>query len=156
MSIKKDQDTSSGQKLLRMYHLLLSGSKPYYQSDLAKLLNCSSQTIIRLAQEVEQASPECFHSGKDKNRRWYRLQSNHKNTLGLNCQELQYISLCCEFSKPFIPPEIMAKIDQALLQVSILLVESDSRKVLLTSKSIAFFSKGKIEYSSKVHIIEVC
>lgn len=154
MATKKDQDASSGQKLLKLYRILFSENKQHYQSDLAKALNCSAQTIIRLTNEIEQSSPECFQTGTEKNRRWYRLQANHKNTLGLNYQELQYLSLCRELSKSLIPQEIVQRIDQTLLQLSMLLLELDSGKFSPTSKSIAFFSKGKIDYSQQVNIIE--
>lgn len=154
MARKKDLDVSAGQKLLKMYHILLSENKRHYQSDLAKILNCSAQTIIRLALEIEQSFPECYNSGKEKNRRWYSLQSNRKNTLGLNYQELRYLSLCRDLSKPFIPPEIGKRVDQTLLQLSFLLLELDSQEYFESSNSIAFFSKGKIDYSEKVNIIE--
>ncbi|OCG59581.1 WYL domain-containing protein [Gilliamella sp. GillExp13] len=154
MGRKKDSNVSAGQKLLKMYHILLSGNKPHYQSDLAEMLNCSAQTVIRLAEQIELSFPECFCSGKEKNRRWYSLQINHKNTLGLNYQELRYLSLCRELSKPFIPPEIGERIDQTLLHLSMLLLELDTREHFATSTPIAFFTKGKIDYSEKVNIIE--
>ncbi|OCG19180.1 hypothetical protein A9G22_10815 [Gilliamella sp. App2-1] len=45
MGRKKDSNVSAGQKLLKMYHILLSDNKPHYQSDLAEILNCSAKTV---------------------------------------------------------------------------------------------------------------
>ncbi|OCG58805.1 hypothetical protein A9G41_10365 [Gilliamella sp. Nev5-1] len=154
MARKKDPNVSAGQKLLKMYHILLSENKPHYQSDLVKALNCSPQTVIRLAFEIEQANPECFQTGTEKNRRWYRLQARHKNTLGLDYQELQYLSICQELSKPFLPEEVIKRIDKILLQFSMLLLESDSAKCSPMSKSIVFLSKGQIDYTEKLDLIE--
>ena len=106
MAIKHDPDSSPGQKLLRMYQILFSEDKCHYQSELSKQLNCSAQTIMRLANEIEQSIPSCFLTGLDNGRRWYRLQAKHHNMLGLDYQELNYLSLCQELSKAFIPQEI--------------------------------------------------
>jgi len=154
MAIKHDQDSSSGQKLLRMYQILFSEDKCHYQSELSKLLNCSAQTIMRLANEIEQSSPSCFQTGLDRGRRWYRLQAKHHNMLGLDYQELHYLSLCQEISKGFIPEDISKRLDQTILKLSTLLLELDSEKLPYTNKPIAFFSKGKIDYSTHDSIVE--
>ncbi|ORF05798.1 hypothetical protein BGI03_07265 [Snodgrassella alvi] len=86
--------------------ILFSEDKCHYQSELSKQLNCSAQTIMRLANEIEQSIPSCFLTGLDNGRRWYRLQAKHHNMLGLDYQELNYLSLCQEPSKAFIPQEI--------------------------------------------------
>lgn len=153
MAIKRDQDSSSGQKLLRMYQILLAEDKYHYQSDLAKSLNCSAQTIMRLANEIEQSNLNCFDTGLDKGRRWYRLQARYHNKLGLDYQELHYLSLCQELSKAFIPQDIFKRLDQTFLKLSTLL-ELNSEKFLYTDKPIAFFSKGKIDYSGHYSIVE--
>ena len=154
MAIKHDPDSSPGQKLLRMYQILFSEDKCHYQSELSKQLNCSAQTIMRLANEIEQSIPSCFLTGLDNGRRWYRLQAKHHNMLGLDYQELNYLSLCQELSKVFIPQNIFKRLDQTILKLSTLLLELGSEKLPYTNKPIAFFSKGKIDYSTHDLIIE--
>lgn len=135
------------QKLLKLYHRLFSENKKHYLSDLAKELNCSPQTIIRLTSEIESEYPSCFHTGLDNGRRWYQLYAKHKNKLGLNYQELHYLSLCRELSKHYIPDEISKRIDNTLFQLSTTLLEAESANLSQHDPLISFFHKGMIDYS---------
>lgn len=148
------KELSASQKLLRLYQRLFSEDKQHYQSSLAKELNCSPQTIMRLADEIERECPDCFKRGLEKGRRWYRLQANHKNKLGLDYQELHYLSLCRELSKNFIPEEIVQRIDKIIFQLSTVLLELDTKKYSDYSEVLTFFSKGKIDYSDFTTILE--
>jgi len=154
MAIKHDPDSSPRQKLLRMYQISFSEDKCHYQSELSKQLNCSAQTIMRLENEIEQSIPSCFLTGLNNGRRWYRLQAKHHSMLGLNYQELNYLSLCQELSKAFISQEIFKRLDQTILKLSTRLLEQDSEKLPYTNKLIVFFSKGKNDYSTHDSSIE--
>lgn len=79
---QKKTETSPGFKLLSMYEILLQDSKPHYQVDLAKRLQCSPQTVSRLATEIELFTRGYFESSLENRRRWYRIRttsaSSHK------------------------------------------------------------------------------
>lgn len=64
--------------------------------------------------------------------------------LGLDYQELNYLSLCQELSKAFILQELFKCLDQTMLKLSTLLLEQDSEKIPYTNKPIVFLVKERL------------
>ena len=50
---RKASETSNGEKLLKMFQRLMLQRGKHYQNELAKWLECSPQTVMRLANELE-------------------------------------------------------------------------------------------------------
>lgn len=84
MPQKIDPDSTAGVKVLRMFRKLLAESKRHFQSDLAKELECSPQTIIRLAREIEVVVGDCLETGLENRRRWYQLKTVPRSSPGLS------------------------------------------------------------------------
>lgn len=145
MPKKKDPDTTPGVKLLRMYRELAASGKKHYLSDLAIKLNCSPQTVMRMAGEIEYILGRHFRSEIDGNRRWYCLEPDKRRYFGLDSDEVRYLSLCRDLSVGVLPENVLEKIDEAIFSLAIKAVQKPI---------IGFMGKGRIDYKPHFGKIE--
>lgn len=148
MPRKLDPDTTSGVKLLRMFRRLMAGGRKHSQLELAEYLNCSPQAVMRMAQEIESVMCTSFESGFDDRRKWYRINSSKQNTLGLDFEELRYLSICRDLSSGILPDKVIERIDGTILSLSIRMAEESG------FNHLSFFSKGRIDYEPHMKNIE--
>lgn len=68
--------------------------------------------------------------------------------VGLDLEELRYLSICRDLATPYLPAQIKKRIDRSIFDLSLLLADKDyaAREKLQYGK-FAFFSKGKIDYT---------
>ncbi len=144
MPAKMDPDGAPGVKLLRLFRKLLVDGNKHYQVDLASELQCSPQTILRMANDIERVIGTNLESGTEQRRRWYRITSNKKNKLGLEYEELRYLAICRDLAKSALPEHIQKRVDDTIFSLSVLMNEQESADV---KSRFAFFSKGRIDYS---------
>lgn len=155
MQKKMDEYASSGAKLLRLFRKLLLSKGKHTQGELAKYLNCSPQTVIRLISEIESEVGANLETGKDKNKRWYSLSPDTKNMLGLDNDELRCLSLCRQLAEPYLTDDDRKRADNILLKISMLL--SDLNLSSEKKQNYSFYSKGRIDYSlfiDSIHDLE--
>ncbi len=69
---KKNPYSSSVQKALGLYSLLVTTGRSYSLGRLAMLLDCSKQTVLRLIEEVQMAHDMTFESWIEQRERWFR------------------------------------------------------------------------------------
>ncbi len=151
MQKRYDEDSSAGQKLIRLFRKLLTVKGKHTLSALAKDLHCSPQTVIRLINEIESCVGDDLETGKDKNIRWYSLNSKYRNMLNLDSNELRCLCLCRDMSEPYLTDEDKKITDDTLLRISIMLAGIDDSVEKKTP--YLFYSKGRIDYSSYINQI---
>ncbi len=151
----KLDDSSMGSKLLRLFQILLVDGRRHYQTDLMKQINCSRQTIIRLIMEIEGVIGAHLATDLDKHRRWYQIQSLSRNRLGLESDELRYLSICRDLAAPYLPDQMKKRVDKSIFDISLLLADrtsgEDDKK---QGGRFAFYSKGKIDYTPHFEHLE--
>lgn len=103
MPSKLDPDARTGDKLLRLFRKLLFDNRRHFQQDLARELNCSPQTVIRLMEQIENAVGIALEMGMEQRRRWYRLNPGEKGHLGLDFEELRFLTLCRRMAAGILP-----------------------------------------------------
>lgn len=155
MAKKFDEDSTSSEKLLKLFRKLMVEGKKHYLSELAKSFNCSSQTILRLMAVIEKEVCDNLETGKDGNKRWYRISSINRSRLGLEFEELRYLSICRDLALPYLPEQIRKRVDESLLNFSLLMADTNyATREKLQKEHFAFFNKGYIDYSNHFKIIE--
>lgn len=156
MPSAKDRDSSHGAKLLKLFLKLMLEGRKHYQADLAKQFNCSPQTIIRLIAEIEGVVGESLVVGNDNRRRYYQMKTfSHRKTLGLNFEELRYLSICHDLAGPCLPDQIDKRVETTIFTLSTLMADPDyARREAAQKKHIGFKSKGYIDYSPYFPFIE--
>jgi hypothetical protein len=147
MPKKKDQDSSPGKKLIRLYKRLLLEGKKHYLSELAEWLKCSPQTIIRLMVEIDAEAGLCLETGMDSHRRWYRLKSANGGRLAVQFEEVRYLALCRDLAAPFLPEQVLSRIDNSLFRLSLAVSEENGLVDKSKAGKLLFFAKGRIDYT---------
>lgn len=146
--IKQDPDATAGEKLLRLYQRLVLDGRKHFQQDLANFLDCSPQTIIRMVQTIEKVVGQALVTGLENRRRWYQIRSISRNRLGLEFEELRYLSICRDLADPYLPQDVKDRVDRSIFSFSMLMADKDYAQRELAQKSqFAYCAKGWIDYS---------
>lgn len=155
MPPKKDQDSTPGIKLLRMFRKLMLDGRRHFQTDLAEEFQCSPQTIIRLAGEIEAVAGASLESGLENRRRWYQIRTISRSRLGLDFEELRYLSVCRDLAGSALPEQVRHRVDDTIFNLSVLMADQGYAERDKTQRQqFAFFSKGKIDYTPHFTNIE--
>lgn len=149
-------DSSPGAKLLRLFIKLMLEGKRHYQSELATELECSPQTIIRLMGEIEAVVGDSLEFGVDSRRKYYQLKSlSSRRTLGLDFEELRYLSLCHDLAGQSLPENVSRRVKNTIFSLSALMADPDyARREDAQSQQVHFKSKGYIDYDDHFLNIE--
>lgn len=149
-------DKSHGTKLLKLFAKLMLEGKRHYQSDLAEELECSKQTVGRLIGEIENFVGANLEIGTENRRRYYQLRSySARRTLGLDYEELRYLSICHDLATPHLPKGISQRVQETLFSLSVLMADRDyGCREDLQQRQVGFKPKGYIDYSDYFQFIE--
>ena len=155
MPPKIDQDVPHGVKLLRMFRKLMLDGRRHFQLDLAEEFQCSPQTVIRMAGEIEAVIGANLESGLENRRRWYQIKTISRSRLGLEFEELRYLSVCRDLASKTLPEQVRARVDDTIFNLSVLMADQGyAERVTAQQSQFAFFSKGRIDYTPHFEIIE--
>lgn len=147
MPPKHDSDATSGRKLLYLLQILLAEDRRHFLSSLAARLNCSKQTVLRLAQEIEGVLGDLIYTGIENRERWFQMKPRPRDLLNLDFNELRYLRLCRELLLPCLTPQAAAALDESLFKFALFMAETDLSQQ--DKGQFAFFSKGRIDYTAQ-------
>lgn len=148
MPVKRDMDATTGTKLLKLFQRLMLDGRRHYQSDLAEWLNCSKQTIMRLIGEIENVIGANLKTGLECHRRWYQICPTSHCHLGLDSEEVRYLSICRDLAEPYLPVQVRRRVDGSIFRLAMGMADAASLRCGNAAEpSLAFFSKGRIDYS---------
>lgn len=156
MPRKIDVDATTGNKLLRLFRKLMLSHGRHYTTDLARELNCSPQTIGRLMNEIEKELGAQIESGIESHKKWFRIRSSNTNTLGIDTEEIRYLSLCRDLADPYLNDNVRERLDKLILELSIKQLgeaKFNQEYTKIYDPEYCFFSKGLIDYTPYVNII---
>jgi hypothetical protein len=156
MPHKRDQDSTSGVKLLRLFRKLMLDGRKHFQTDLAEYLSCSPQTVIRLTGEIESVIGASLESGLEKHRRWYQIKTISRSRLGLDFEELRYLSVCRDLAASSLPEQVRNRVDDTIFNLSLLMADhAYAEREKAQKAQFTFYSKGKIDYTPHFEHIEL-
>lgn len=148
MNKSLDDDATTAQRALRLYQKLLLDGRRHFQTDLAEYLNCSVQTVMRLITEIEGVIGANLVTGLEKHRRWYQIRSISRNMLGLDFEELRYLSVCRDLAAPYLSEEVKSRIDNSIFNFSMLMADREfAEREKLQKRWISCCAKGWIDYT---------
>ena len=155
MPPKIDPDATYGMKLLRLFRKLMLDGRHHFQTDLAEELQCSPQAVIRMMRALEAVIGASLESGLENRKRWYQIKTISRSRLGLDFEELRYLSVCRDLAAHSLPRQIRERVDKTIFDLSMLMADqgyAEREKVQKTQ--FGFFSKGRIDYSPHFDHIE--
>jgi predicted DNA-binding transcriptional regulator YafY len=155
MPYKMDQDASHGVKLLRMFRKLMLDGRRHFQTELAEEFQCSPQTVIRMAGEIESVIGANLESGLDNRKRWYQIKTISRSRLGLDFEELRYLAVCRDLAASTLPEQVRQRVEATIFSLSMLMADRDyAERDQAQKRQFSFFSKGKIDYTPHFEHLE--
>jgi hypothetical protein len=151
-----DPDATPGVKLLRLFRKLMLDGRRHFQVILAKELECSPQSIIRMVGEIGAVVGDRLESGLENRRRWYQIKTISRSALGMDYEELRYLSICRDLAVNILPERVLSRVDATILNLSMLMADQGfASREKLRHPQFRFFSKGRIDYSPHFRTIEL-
>jgi hypothetical protein len=155
MPAKHDPDATPGVKLLRLFRKLMLDGRRHFQLDLAQEFNCSPQTIIRMTGEIEAVVGSHLESGLEHRKRWYRISTISRSRLGLEFEELRYLSICRDLAGNTLPQQVRDRVDESIFNLSLLMADQAyAERAQVQKPQFSFYSKGRIDYGRHFTWIE--
>ena len=151
---RKLDDATSGVKLLKMYNILMTSGRKHFQVDLAVQLQCSPQTVMRLAETIESVIGVNLESDLENRRRWYKIRSFSNRSLGLDFEEIRYLCVCRDLASPVLPEPTLKRIDESIFNLSVQLADRSGASRCLQEPQFLFFPKGRIDYTPHYETID--
>ena len=71
---RKSSDKTYGEKLISLFARLLFTREPHSLSGLARMLDCSKQTVLRLIEDIERSCKVHIEWSMEGRRRFFRLK----------------------------------------------------------------------------------
>lgn len=104
MPKKIDPDSTPFQKGLRLFFTLLLSGRKMSATELADVLECSKQTVARLADQVFASRGGTIEVSREGNRKYYRMQRPvSRLPLTLGRERLAQLNLCYDFLAKLLP-----------------------------------------------------
>lgn len=155
MQPKFDADSTTANKVLRLYQKLLLDGRKHFQSDLASFLNCSVQTVMRLIAEIEGIIGASLVTGLENRKRWYQIRSISRNRLGLEFEELRYLAICRDLAAPYLSEQVRERVDRSIFSFSMLMADQDyAERERVQKKHVGYCAKGWIDYTPYFEFLE--
>ncbi len=143
MPKKMDAYRSYGEKLISLFARLLFSRESHSLTDLARMLNCSKQTVLRLVQDIEKAYIVNVEETFEGNRKYFRVRKPTVPSLFLTEMELNVLHMCRTFAQHLLGRDQFEEATRALLKSQSLLPD----KKASTPQHFASFRPGTIDYT---------
>lgn len=147
----KWNESGPAEKLLSFYTMLLFSRCPVSLTDAASSLECSKQTVGRLANQLESSRYGKLNKTRIGKEVYFSMDKPRRlPAVSLNAEALADLALCYEFIQKLLPPSILQKTRQGLNQAAALFPDSqDSIKDGIASS----LAKGPVDYEPFVAIL---
>ncbi len=144
---------SPATKTLSLYGLLLFSGKKYSLSQLARLLRCSKQTVLRMIEHIEISQAATIESWIEGRRKWFKAKTPAKRPqVCLEAGDIQHLLLCRDFVWHLLPEALREEISQTIAKTSVLLPDMEDRSGALTELGQAQ-AKGLIDYTEHQDVV---
>lgn len=133
-----------GQKLVTLFARLLFSGESYSLTELAGMLSCSKQTVLRLIEDIRRSYGVNVTETKEGNRKYYRIRRfGGPPAIGVTNEEMRLLLLCRAFAENLLGRELFDEAARAL-EKGRALVEGDGP---LGRGHFASFRPGSIDYT---------
>ena len=145
MARKMDIYSSYGQKLISLFVRLLFSGESFSLTELARMLNCSKQTVLRLLDDIGAGYKIEIEETRQGNRKYVRLKRPERAMpiSTLSEMEMQVLQMCRQFTAHLLGRELFEEATRALLKSQALLGTARES----SSAHFAAFQSGTIDYT---------
>ena len=151
MAKKMDSYKSYGQKLIGLLVRLMFSGERVSLTELARLENCSKQTIIRLLNDIRMSYGMDIEETFQGNRKYYRVKrpTSGLPVMALSETEIRTLQMCRDFTENLIGKPLYEEATRALLKSRALLPGKDNS----FKCHFASFRPGTIDYKPQHQVI---
>jgi len=151
MPEKFDPYKSYGEKLIGLFVRLLFSGESHSLTDLARMLDCSKQTVLRLIDNIRKAYDINIEETKQGNRSFYRIRKATASlqNIPLTEAELQSLQLCKAFTRHLVGKKLYEEATQAILKSKTSLAAGHQ----VGECHFTAFRPGTIDYTPQHQII---
>jgi len=151
MPQKIDIYRTYGEKLISLFVRLLFSGDSYSLSELAKMLNCSKQTILRLLEDITKAYGVDIEERMEGNRKYVSLKQLRRELplTPLSPMELTVLQMCRDFTSHLLGTQLFEEATRALLKSNAQLGKVSKASV----NHFGAFRSGYIDYTPYSGII---
>jgi len=154
MGKKLDSGMSAGEKLLRLFSLLLFTQQRYSLGELAEILGCSKQTVLRLIDQLEAVGwAKVMREMEGRKAVYYMARPKRLPRVSLNLEGLEQLILCRNFLIHLLPPSAQISADTALHQSLAYISEAEAASASAINAISGSITKGRIDYSRSQEIL---
>jgi len=147
--------SSPAAKILSLYGLLLFSGKKYSLTQLAQLLRCSKQTVLRMMEQIELSHQAKVDSWIDGGRKWFKVKTpSVRPQVCLDAEAIQLLLVCRDFVWHLLPQSLREEISRTIAHTTVLLPDMEDRSRAMTKLGEAY-SKGLINYTAHQHLLDV-
>ncbi len=115
MGAKFDPYKSYGVKLISLFARLMFSQESYSLTDLARMLNCSKQSVLRLVDDIRRAYGVEIEESVRERRKYFRLKKRAATpTLALSASEISVLQMCKAFTEHLLGSEMLKEAGQAV------------------------------------------
>lgn len=145
MGEKIDIYRSYGEKLISLFARLLFSGESYSLTELARMLNCSKQTVLRLMEDIRKAYGVDIEESFTANRKFYRVKrpGATKSLYPLTELELSVLQMCRDFTSHLLGRKFFDEATRAIGKSQALLPKETSHK----TDHFGVFRPGTIDYT---------
>lgn len=144
---------SPAARMLNLYGLLLFSGRQYSLPQLARMLRCSKQTVLRMLEQIEMSRTVMVESWREGRRKWVRVKTpTTPPRVCLDARAIQLLLLCRDFVCHLLPPELQEEVGQTIARTTTLLADPEDRSQAFTSVAQAS-AKGMVDYSGREDLV---
>lgn len=144
MPEKRNIHRSYGEKLISLFARLLFSRESHSLTELARMLNCSKQTVLRLVEDIQKAYLVNIEESFKGNRKYFRMQRPRiPPPVNLTEKELNVLHMCRAFSEQLLGRKLFEEATRALLKSQAF----SPQEKTLSSHHFASFRPGSIDYT---------
>ena len=154
MPPRRDQHGNASRKTLSLFSLLLFTGKEYSLAQLAEMLQCSRQTVMRMVEQIERSGEGVIEKRQQGGQNLYRIRTpRQKPRVALQPEEIAHLVLCRDMLTHVLPQGVLDAVQKATHKASTLLEDFDSRQQALAPLAQAE-AKGHIDYTPFEALLE--
>jgi predicted DNA-binding transcriptional regulator YafY len=141
---KLDPYRSYGGKLISLFARLMFSSESHSLTDLARLLGCSKQTVLRLVDDIRRAYGVEIEESIRERRKYFRLKKKIGKipAIPITTAEITTLQMCKAFAEHLLGPELLKEATQAIEKSSAQLPNAG-----FPSNGFAVLPIGTIDYT---------
>lgn len=145
MPAKKDPYASPSEKVMGLFGLMLFTDRKYSLKQLSTKFNCSKQSVLRMAEQVERSHVVNLKTEVIDGERFYWSEKQPQlKSLKFTPEELQHLAMCRDLVSHLMPVSIQNEIESTLLKAAAF---AETAVLPDSGATVGVQFKGRIDYS---------